>query len=150
MSPLSSLPFHSPSLQISLLCLCIFYWTCLMWLQEFVHTYVSHLCVVSSFCHEYLTLGLTTEVPNNISEWTNEWRSHARQMASVLFIIKITPRSCNSLMSFSFLPSNKFLSSASCRSSLDIFNTNLTQLQTKWVIIHFNGYQTIGDQLQIL
>lgn len=82
-------------------------------------THTSPIFVLYHFCHEYLTLGLTTEVPNNISEWTNEWRNHARQMASVLFIIKITPRSCNSLMSFSFLPSNKFLSSASCRSSLN-------------------------------
>ena len=53
-----------------------------------------------------------------LNEQMDEWRSQARQMASVLFIIKITPRSCNSLMSFSFFPSNKILSSASCRSSL--------------------------------
>lgn len=54
-----------------------------------------------------------------LNEQMNEWRNHATQMASVLFMIKITPRSCNSLMSFSFLSSNKFLSSASCRSSLN-------------------------------
>lgn len=85
----------------------------------------SRTCLLSSCLSVFVTWVLSrgpsqqTRLIIFLNEQMNEWRNHATQMASVLFMIKITPRSCNSLMSFSFVSSNKFLSSASCRSSLN-------------------------------
>lgn len=105
---------------IIVFCLCI-----LCCISHVALMICSRICL-PSLCLIIFVSGVLSRGPSQqtrliifLNEQMNEWRNHATQMASVLFMIKITPRSCNSLMSFSFLSSNKFLSSASCRSSLN-------------------------------
>lgn len=115
-------PFHSPPSQQSL---CFAYAFFIAPVSYGFIIICSRTCLLSScliiFVPWVLSRGPSqqTHLIIFLNEQMNEWRNHATQMASVLFMIKITPRSCNSLMSFSFVSSNKFLSSASCRGSLN-------------------------------